>query len=954
MTGREETSAQVGHELAAKAEREAAAAQAGREATAQARGKGGRKKTKVLRWRGVLAENDRLSRFAICVVLLVAAVMITFTQLGFVGVTLPDGDTAYVVTLLFVVCLGSLLLGTFMGTTIGLACGTVLLVHSQFLPLDPYELKFVTLTSSVVMLALAGFFSGLLFAFVLRNNPSQGRRIVYIAIVCLVVAGLYSLVFIVNVFIELIVDISIVFGTDVSEDDILEIAKSTAALMGDPAAQVLATALLTALTCVAGDWAARKVQAHQGLFGLRSVFVSWLGVAIALAFMTMAAASFGVTTVGQINDAERLMRSEANYICGQLAQTEARAVAFNEFMDLVGIDLMDVSIEASLRALSILDTDSLLDGYEQGTNSTAIVTLGKIVLMSNDEGYGKYAYIEDCFSDEFMMAVETSVATDQMQRYVRGGSSRAFYEASEGDGEHEQPQIAYLYARKAPLKNVAGEDVTYTVILTQDSDQVFAKRPAVLAWSLLSAFVVMSVISFVLFFLLDRLVARRIDEENAALELITAGDLDVRAQAGGTREFESLTNGINETVGALKGWIAEAESRMDAELATAKAIQEAALPRTFPPFPDIPMFDVYASMSAARQVGGDFYDFFLIGDDCNAESGKLGFVVADVSGKGVPAALFMMKAKTQIRDYVGSGMELGEAVTEANRQLCDGNNAGMFVTAWVGVLDYGTGHVDYVNAGHNPPLLWDYKNGWQWMRKRSGPMLGLFDISYRAHSVDCMAGDTFLLYSDGVTEAFDVNEKLYGEDRLMQVAEKGYNLHPRSLLMSVRDDVAEHARGAEQSDDITILTLEVGVPPEVTATLEVPAVVEQLDTVNDFLHAELNARLCPKRVQNQLDIVVEELFVNVCRYAYPQATPEDPGTVRIQRTYSAEPPSVTVDIVDSGIPFDPLAKPDAVTPKNIEDVPIGGLGILMTKRLVDEIRYERAGDYNVVTLVKRW
>ena len=186
---------------------------------------------------------------------------------------------------------------------------------------------------------------------------------------------------------------------------------------------------------------------------------------------------------------------------------------------------------------------------------------------------------------------------------------------------------------------------------------------------------------------------------------------------------------------------------MDAELAAAKTIQESALPRVVPPYPDILKFDVYATMGAAKEVGGDFYDFFLIGDGCTPEAGKLGFVMADVSGKGVPAALFMTKAKTQLRDYMESGMELGEAVENANRQLVDGNDAGMFVTAWAGVLDYATGRVDFVNAGHNPPLLWQSEPGaggssergsWRWLAERSGMPLGLFDgFPYEAHSVEC-------------------------------------------------------------------------------------------------------------------------------------------------------------------------------------------------------------------------
>jgi len=393
---------------------------------------------------------------------------------------------------------------------------------------------------------------------------------------------------------------------------------------------------------------------------------------------------------------------------------------------------------------------------------------------------------------------------------------------------------------------------------------------------------------------------------------------------------------------------------MDAELATAKAIQEAALPRIFPPYPDIERFDIYAIMNAAKQVGGDFYDFFLIGD-CANEAGKLAFVVADVSGKGVPAALFMMKAKTQIRDYLESGMEIGEAIENANRQLCDGNEEGMFVTVWVGVLDYATWRVEYVNAGHNPPMLWRQEGGWSWLKQKSGMPLGLFDgFPYRAYTVECQVGDQFFLYSDGVTEAMSVDNELYGEERLEKVLGDNYTLHPRKLVDAVRRDVAKHALMAEQSDDITILALEVGVPPEITAILTVDASVDELPRVNEFIHTELDRRLCPLRAQNQLDIAVEELFVNVCHYAYPDATPENPGKVRVGYTYSADPPSVRVDIADDGIPYNPLAKPDAVTPDDIMEVPIGGLGILMAKRSVNEMMYKREGASNIVTIVKKW
>ena len=493
----------------------------------------------------------------------------------------------------------------------------------------------------------------------------------------------------------------------------------------------------------------------------------------------------------------------------------------------------------------------------------------------------------------------------------------------------------------------------YRIIALQPASEAnFSLNVSIIIMAFMEV-IVFAALFLVIYFVIKRAVVRNIWQVNRTLSRITGGDLDAEVNVRGSSEFALLSDDINQTVDALKGWIAEAESRMDAELATAKAIQESALPRIFPPYPDIVKFDIYAGMHAAKQVGGDFYDFFLV-DDSSTTTGKLGFVIADVSGKGVPAALFMMAAKTEIRNFVESGMELGEAIENVNRQLCEGNDAGMFVTAFVGVLDYSTGHVTYVNAGHNPPLLW-HTGTWEWLTEKSGLPLGLYDgLPYEAFELDCLIGDEFLLYTDGVTEAMNVGAELYGEERLESIARENYFLHPRQLIQAVRADVACFVDEAEQSDDITMLALEFGVPPEITATIAVPADDAQLPTVNEFIHNELDRRLCPVRTQNQLDIAVEELFVNVCHYAYPNATPEEPGQVRVSYTYSAEPPSIAVEIADDGIPFDPLAKPDAVTPDDVMEFSIGGLGILMAKKSVDEISYERTDESNIVRLVKRW
>jgi serine phosphatase RsbU (regulator of sigma subunit) len=256
------------------------------------------------------------------------------------------------------------------------------------------------------------------------------------------------------------------------------------------------------------------------------------------------------------------------------------------------------------------------------------------------------------------------------------------------------------------------------------------------------------------------------------------------------------------TVSALKEWIQEAERRIEQELATARAIQESALPSLFPPFPDISEFDLYACMDPAREVGGDFYDFYLL------DEGVLAFLIADVSGKGIPGALFMMEAKSELSNYMQSGMDLADVVKTVNRRLCAGNEAGMFVTAWIATLDYRHGILTYVNAGHNPPLL-RHNGTWSWLKNRSGLFLGTFETAtYKSFQLQLESGDELLLYTDGVNEAFSVDGEEYGNDRLEAFLAAHTTMGPRDIVDALKASVDAWAAGAEQSDDITILSLD--------------------------------------------------------------------------------------------------------------------------------------------------
>lgn len=267
--------------------------------------------------------------------------------------------------------------------------------------------------------------------------------------------------------------------------------------------------------------------------------------------------------------------------------------------------------------------------------------------------------------------------------------------------------------------------------------------------------------------------------------------------------FEQMTRSLQEYINNLSKVTAEKE-RIGAELDVAKHIQSSMLPCIFPAFPERPEIDIYATMTPAKEVGGDFYDFFLIDED------HLAVVIADVSGKGVPAALFMVIAKTLIKNHAQTGESPADVFTNANRQLCENNEAVMFVTAWMGVLEISTGRFTFANAGHNPPLLKRVDGDFEYLKTTAGFVLAAMeDMQYSQQELVLEPGDVLYLYTDGVTEATDTENALYAEDRLKAVLDKNANLTVSELLPAVQADIDLFVKGAPQFDDITMLALKV-------------------------------------------------------------------------------------------------------------------------------------------------
>ena len=243
--------------------------------------------------------------------------------------------------------------------------------------------------------------------------------------------------------------------------------------------------------------------------------------------------------------------------------------------------------------------------------------------------------------------------------------------------------------------------------------------------------------------------------------------------------------------------------RIGTELQLATSIQESMLPHTFPPFPNRNEFDLYASMDPAKEVGGDFYDYFLIDED------HLCLVIADVSGKGVPAALFMMASKIILQSCARLGRSASEILYRTNEAICDSNQVQMFVTVWVGILEISTGKITAANVGHEYPVIRQPDGAYELLKDRHGFVVGGMEgVRYREYELTLQPGARLFLYTDGVPEATDAEGNMFGTDRMLQALNREPQAHPQQVLKNVRAAVDGFVLDAEQFDDLTMLCLE--------------------------------------------------------------------------------------------------------------------------------------------------
>lgn len=447
-----------------------------------------------------------------------------------------------------------------------------------------------------------------------------------------------------------------------------------------------------------------------------------------------------------------------------------------------GIVTADVSLEALTKLISsvkILDT-----GY------AALLSRNGMILAHP---------LKDAIMNETFFSIAESRNDPAMRelgrKMVRGESGFVLYKSLVG-------VRSWMYF--APIRSTGW---TLAVVFPE---QELLKNAKQLTFTMATMGFVGIVLLILAVAYITRLIIRPLRCLKSAADEIAAGNFDVdlpKIDSGDevgvlTRDFDMMRKSLKDYIRNLTETTA-AKERIQSELKVATNIQASLLPRIFPAFPTHHEFDVFASMVPAKEVGGDFYDFFFIDDK------SLCFLIADVSDKGVPAALYMMVAKTLLKSEGQRLKEPARILESVNRTLAMDNDACMFATVFLAILNTSTGELLFSNAGHNPPLLMS-AGGARYLTMQPGLMIGpIEDTVYTTESIMLQPGDTLFLYTDGVTEAKNLQDQLYGESRLQAAFQNVADADLKEIIAHISADVAKHANSAPQSDDITMLALRI-------------------------------------------------------------------------------------------------------------------------------------------------
>ena len=591
---------------------------------------------------------------------------------------------------------------------------------------------------------------------------------------------------------------------------------------------------------------------------MKKLFQTWLFVFVAAAFLVTITVSWAIHSklarisalellAANLDDAaKRVELSKANLsdviaVSNESAVAKVRALAMLVAADpellrdhrrldhvrrMLAVDEVHVSDEKGILIASVTDgsdgTDNYL-GYDMGSAEQSAEFLGAItdpdftlVQEVRPKGISNepFQYIGTARLDSpgivqigyrperVARAMRVADISDIAANFRIGRSGILMIAADDGsfpDGEKAEMREIDGRTHLCLSRKYAGWVLTATL----PEEEMYLSRDLVIRFLVIGNVVLFAVIFFLISVLLQKVVIKGIYSVNASLAEITGGNLDEKVSVSTTGEFTALSDGINSTVDALKHAIDEEARRLDAELEMGRIIQTSTLPVNFP---DNETVALAAKMFTAREVGGDFYDFFPLSGD------RIAAIIADVSGKGITAALFMMTAKTLLKEMVMTVEAPERAFEAANRELCRNNTACMFLTAFMAVIDLRTGEAVCVNAGHNPPVRKHPDGGCELLRLRHSVALGVSPkAEYAAEKMTLTAGELLFLYTDGVTEAVNASGELFGEKRLLELL-AGVSGSPGEIIAAAKAGVDAFSGGTSLSDDITMLALEFRAP----------------------------------------------------------------------------------------------------------------------------------------------
>ena len=609
-------------------------------------------------------------------------------------------------------------------------------------------------------------------------------------------------------------------------------------------------------------------------------------------------------------------------------------------------------------AADLIDGDRVEQYYLTGEKDAYYEEIHRYLLDAKEKMGLKYFYVV-VPEDEVMfyiwdagVAGEDGVCDLGDTDAYYGGGNELMHSAFAVDAEQtilitNNEEYGYLASAYVAILNGAGTPVALASV-DISMDMIDQQIRQFLGLTLCVVLVVLLLSIFAYYYYVRRILIRPLGTlHHAAIGLVESqmenlSDFKVDLHTGDELEdlsdsFRYMVSELNEYIRNLSRVTAEKE-RIGAELDVARHIQASMLPCIFPAFPERHEFDIYASMTPAKEVGGDFYDFFLVDDD------HLAIVMADVSGKGVPAALFMMISKTLLKSAAQSGLSPKAVLEKVNNQLCENNDAEMFVTVWLGILEISTGKMKCANAGHEYPAIMRRGGGFQLFKDKHGLVLaGMEGARYREYELELNEGDRLFVYTDGVPEATNADTVLYGTDRMLHALNEAKDRSCCELLASLHRDVDAFVGAADQFDDITMLCIELRTVTNGMKKIGIAPTLDKLPEATGFFEDILSAANAPMKVIAQVNVAVDEIFSNIARYS---------GATAATLGCSLADGRMTLRFSDNGRPYDPTGKPDPDTTLSAEERDVGGLGIFMVKKIMDEVTYEYVDGLNILTLVK--